>query len=257
MYKIASRIEMVNKKAYIIPFGDIHYGSPNCRLDKFKDLIKWGKNKKNVFWIGMGDYIDAIVPHDPRFQSDRKFEKIDKSVDKMIGVLKPISERILTLITGNHEDKISRAGYFNPTKRMCEELDVPYGGYSTFIKVRAFIRGKRLHNRPLVIYAMHGYSSSRLTGSAVNGVERLAQWYDADIFLVAHNHKLWSTRQVRIDYGGYQKKIFANTGTFLETATIGSNEYAERKGYPPLKLGVIKILIKQKGHGLWDLHTSE
>jgi len=257
MYEISGKINMIRKKAYIIPFGDIHLSSPNCRLDKFKRLVEWGRKKKNVYWVGMGDYIDSIVPSDTRFDAHRRFEMVDKTADKIISVLRPISDRILMLLTGNHEDKINRAGYFDPTEKMCNALKVPYGGYSSFLKIRAYEKGERFHIKPLIIYAMHGYSSSRLTGSAVNTVERLAQWYDADIYLVAHNHKLWSTRQVRVSWGGYIKKIFANTGTFLETATIGTTGYAERKGYPPLKLGVIKIELEIKGQGHWDLHSSE
>jgi len=54
MYEISGKINMIRKKAYIIPFGDIHLSSPNCRLDKFKRLVEW-VGEKNVYWVGMGD----------------------------------------------------------------------------------------------------------------------------------------------------------------------------------------------------------
>jgi len=82
-----------------------------------------------------GISIDSIVPSDTRFDAHRKFQMVDKTADKIISVLRPISDRILMLLTGNHEDKINRAGYFNPTEKICNALNVPYGGYSSFLKV--------------------------------------------------------------------------------------------------------------------------
>jgi hypothetical protein len=52
---------------------------------------------------------------------------------------------------------------------------------------------------------------------------------------------LWATKQIKIGWGGERKVIFANTGTFMETAREGTASYSERAGYPPQKLGCLKI----------------
>jgi len=251
MYRINKVIETKADQIEIIPFGDLHYSSPNCKFKKFQELITYIASTPNCYTIGMGDYIDSILPKDNRYDPSDDFKMMDANIEIIRLTLAPIKDRIICLLTGNHEYHLHSAGYGDPVKRLCSDLGVPYGGFSSFIKIKVI---PKTHRSSLVIYAHHGWSAGRRTGNVVNNVENLSQYWDADIYLVGHSHKLWATRQVKIGWGGQRKVIFGNTGSFLETCSWDTSSYSERAGYPPLKLGVLKIKYYPKSG---DIHLSE
>ena len=251
MYKINKIIHTKSEQVEIIPLGDIHYGSKNCKIKKFIEQIKYIKDTPHAYMIGMGDYIDAILPSDKRFSPENSDSIIDNHIDVMRGILEPIKTKILCMLTGNHEHKLHCAGYGDPTRRLCRELDISYGGFSCFIKI---IVTPKTHKRNLIIYAHHGWSAGRKTGNIVNNVENLSQYWEADCYLVGHSHKLWATRQVRIGWAGERKVIFGNTGTYLETCSWDTTGYGEKAGYPPQKLGCLKLKYYPYKD---DIHISE
>ena len=250
MYKITKELPF-NEQIEIVPFGDIHYGNPNCKIKKFKEVIDYIAKTENCYGIGMGDYLDCITNQDNRFDPSNGYDFIDDNVAYMVNLLKPIKHKLIALVTGNHEYKINTLGIGDPTLRMCRELEIPYLGYSGFVKLKV---DAKYHIRSLIILAHHGWSAGRKTGNIINSVESLSQYWDADIYLCGHSHHLSATRQIKIGWTGEKKLIFANTGTFLETATKNTTCYSERGGYPPRKLGVLKLKWFPKRD---DIHVSE
>lgn len=233
----------------IIPLGDVHFSSPNCNIKSFKGIIEYITHADNCYVIGMGDYFDAILPKDKRYDPSDEFKVMDETFDKMKDILSPIKEKILCLLTGNHEYRLHCDGYGDMTKRLSKELSVPYAGFSTFLRIETKQPVKKI-----TIYAHHGWFAGRQRGSKINNLENLMRDYEADIFLVGHSHDLFATRRVRINFNGAKKVIFANTGSFLETATWGTTGYSERSGYSPQKLGVVKIKWYPNND---DIHISE
>lgn len=238
MYKIQKFIHSTAEQLEIIPTGDWHYGSPNCKIDKVKDLLNYVSSNPDCRLILMGDLWNSILPKDKRYNPDQEFEMIDEQYDYLKNLLLPIKDKILCALTGNHEWKLHSEGYGDLTKRLCKELGISYGGFSSFIKL--LIKPKT-HHKGLTIFAHHGWTASRKTGAVINAVENLSQYYQADVYLVGHSHKLSSTKQTKISWGGARDVLFCNTGTYLQTATLGQTSYSERAGYPPLRIGCLKI----------------
>lgn len=239
IYKVIS-LKDNEESVKIVPFGDIHYGSKCCRIDKFKRLVEWVKSKPHVYMIGMGDLIDCIIHTDKRFDisGGDTYNMIDDLVDDIENILRPIKERIICMLMGNHEYHMYQDGYGDPVKKICKNLNIPYGGFSSYIKLS--IRPKS-HQRSLVLWVHHGWFAGRKRGAKVNSLEDNASSYEADVYLAGHSHDLWATRKSRIYWGGAKDVIFGNTGSFLETASKGTVSYSERANYPPQKLGVLKI----------------
>lgn len=240
MYKITRKISGKHDEVEIVPFGDIHLGNRNCRKDKFKRLIDWVLSKPNVYVIGMGDLLDCIIPKDKRFQADdiEPYEVIDDLRDEMEEILDPIKDRIICLLQGNHEYHMQQDGYGCPIKKICKSMEVPYGGFSSYIRL---LPDSKIHVKSLVLWIHHGWFAGRKRGAKVNCLEDNMAYYDADVYLAGHSHDLWSTRKSRIYWSGSRDVIFGNTGSFLETATWGTNSYSERANYPVQKLGVLKL----------------
>lgn len=241
MYKVTKEISLKkSKEVEICPFGDTHLGSKGFRKDKFKRFLEWAKSKDNVYLIGMGDLIDCIIPKDDRFSADEDepYKVIDDLKDEMEDMLRPVKDKIICLLMGNHEYHMFQDGYGCPVKKICKNLGIKYGGFSAYIKLKVV---PKTHQKSLIIWAHHGWFSGRKRGSKVNALEDNLAFYDANVYLTGHSHDLWATRKSRIYWGGSKDVIFANTGSFLETANLGSTSYSERANLPPQKLGVIKI----------------
>jgi len=239
VYKISKELDCA-EKIEICPFGDLHYGSKNCRIDKFKRFIDWATPRKSTYLIGMGDLLDCIIPKDKRFDcnENKSYRSIDELRDEIQGILEPVKERILVMLMGNHEQHMQTDGYGDPVKYICKELGIPYGGYSCYLKLTA---RPKTHQRPLLLWLHHGWFAGRKRGAKVNNLEDNLAYYDADVYLCGHSHDLWATRKSRVYWGSSRDVIFGNTGSFLETSSLGSTSYAERANYPPQKLGVLKL----------------
>ena len=60
-------IEVQARTATVYFLGDIHEGAANHQAKALAKAIDIIANDSNAYWIGMGDYIDAINHRDPRF----------------------------------------------------------------------------------------------------------------------------------------------------------------------------------------------
>jgi predicted phosphodiesterase len=249
MYRLRQFIPKA-EQIQIIPVGDIHLGSPNCNLKYLKDTLDYIAKTPDCYVIGMGDYIESILPKDSRFDPSQDFKIIDEYVENMKQILLPIREKILCLLTGNHEYHLHTDGYGDITMRLSKELQVAYAGFSCFLRLET----KEKPVRKIVIYAHHGWFSGRLRGAKINNLENMMRDYEADVYLAGHSHDLFATRRVRLSWEGAKKIVFANTGSFLETSTWGTCGYGERAGYPPQKLGVVKLKWYPEQN---DIHVIE
>ena len=115
LQKINFTVKSANEKFSIIPIGDIHLGNRGCDIERLKKLVMWIKNKDNCYWIGMGDYIEAIVYTDKRFDPEsiddtyltpRLADAVHQQKRDIINLLNPIADKCLGLHRGNHEEKM-------------------------------------------------------------------------------------------------------------------------------------------------------
>ena len=275
MKVIERTITLEDKKEplILIPMGDMHIGNANCDLTYLKKMLKWINEKPNCYMLGMGDYVDCIVPQDKRFdfkEVDKQFVKdLDNlpmaQVDYVRDLFMPLAEanKIITLIPGNHEDMFRLRSGVNVMSELCKPLKIIAGDMMTFVRIK--FDQKQFHTSPLTIWMHHGFfGGGRKKGSKVNNLEDVATGYSASIYLAGHSHNLFSTSSVQISLAssGTQtvanKKTFVNTGTFLKTLSkSGANGYSERKAYTPVKIGVVRIDVYPRKLGLPDVHTRE
>jgi len=253
------------KEVTIIPLGDIHLGNVNCDKKYLQNTIKWIADHPNTYVIGMGDYCENIYGDDRRIDIDAMDREIftpEEQYLKIKQILSPIKDKIIVLLTGNHEDTIRKRVGIDMTRRLCYDLGIPYGGICSF--VRFGIDG--YHSPKLKIFAHHGYDSGRRLGSKINNVEDLSRSFDADIYLLGHSHAIGAATSVRIGIGcrgkfiHKRKVIFGRTGSFLNVYDVGARNYAEDKCLPPQRIGVIRIDIYRRPSpydSLLDIHVRE
>ena len=53
-----TELETRRKKISVAFVGDIHYGAEPCLEDEFKKFIRLIHKNPNIYWIGIGDYME-------------------------------------------------------------------------------------------------------------------------------------------------------------------------------------------------------
>jgi DNA repair exonuclease SbcCD nuclease subunit len=211
----------------------------------------------------MGDYLDSICIGDKRFdpmEVDRNYRIKDLSnlannqLNHFLELIDPIKDKVICFLSGNHEDSLRRHSYLDITLELCRKLSVPYLGYNGFIQLtfkRQVSKGETKGATTIyTIYAIHGFGASRNSGSKVNKMEDVAHVFNADLILMAHEHKKIAAPPVlRLGLNSRGKLIqevqnAVMTGSFLRGFVEGSSSYVERSGYHPTDLGVPIVTIK-------------
>jgi len=273
MQIVTKRIIIHSKKDSnfsIVPLGDIHLGNIGCDSERFFEYIQWIKNTPRTYWIGMGDYIDAINYLDPRFDSrqvDPRYviklrgkdkeqtfcleDMVHRQADDFINYVNPIKDKCLGLITGNHEETVRKFHHIDVTNAIAYALGVPYLGYTAFLKVNIERRsGKGGSRLSYVFYLSHGYGASRKSGAKINRIEDACHFFDCDVVLMAHEHKKLYTTVTKLGINEsanpslqYKKTVGVMTGCFLKGYIRDSQNYVEKAGFSPTDIGTAKIMI--------------
>ena len=251
----------------IIPLGDIHYGNWQCDTDYIEKLIDWIRKEHNTYVLGMGDYCDCITPNDERrfdLDSAKEFRPAEQ-YDYIYKQFYKIKDKLLGLHIGHHGDNL-RLQLENHDLELAKKLETRYLDWQAFT-ILNFVRNNR--KSKLTIYSTHGHGGGGTTGAKINKVEDLAKFYDADIYLMGHLHKCLTATDSLVGIGTgkygsrlvYPKRIYGITGTMLRYPIEGKSGYEARKGYRPMKPGVIKIKlypeVNRDGKEQKDMHISE
>lgn len=251
------------EETIVVPIGDIHYGSSECDVDRLQKLVNWGMTQKNVYFLGMGDYFD-FTPSSVRgqlnkiTQDDRKYEMVNdildeavrKKLDELYKILEKTKGRWIGMIGGNHSWTFSDGT--NTDTVLCQKLGTAYLGTVSMIQLK-FKSSGNYKNMDCVIWATHGTSTS----NPIQKLEKLSGYFDADVFLMGHNHRKEAKKKVYLtaDFVSNKLKqkvtIIASTGGFLKGYKVGSKlegipcgNYVERGLYNPLPLGTCYIYIR-------------
>lgn len=256
-----------NERFQIVPLGDIHYGNWQCDTEYFEKLINWIRKEPNTYVLGIGDYCECISPADKRFDMDAISEyRPAEQYDYIYRQFNKIRDKLLGLHIGHHGDNLRIQQFDNHDLQLAQRLGTRYLDWQAFT-ILNFIRDKR--KSKFIVYSCHGHGGGQTTGAKVNKIEDLGKLYDADIYLMGHLHKCLTTTDNLIGIGTgkygnrliYKKRLFGITGTMLRYPIEGKSGYEARKGYRPMKPGVIKIKlypeIYRDGVEQKDMHISE
>jgi len=239
---------------YIYPIGDIHAGSVNCDEDKFQSEIQKISKIPNAYIVGMGDYCDAILKDDKRFDIGglagwlKQDNILESQRNFIVDNLKPVKDKILCMLTGNHEETVHALYQTDQTGNICKDLGVPYAGYSCFLNLH-FERDNTNSRRMIQIHAWHGAGAAQTEGARIMRLMRLVNDVQADIYLMGHLHAVTSHSPERLTCSNgsiKSKRLIATlTGSWLKAYMQKSSpSYSEKAGYKPSYIGCPVISIK-------------
>jgi len=245
---------------HFYPFGDSHLGSIDCAESDFRAKILECANRENSYALGLGDYADCITKNDPRFDMDglapwvKKGNIVESQRKRVVDAFKPLAEagKLIALGTGNHEEEIHLRHQYDMTRNLCEDLNVPYAGYSCFV-ILTFRRKGSNESHQYIWHSWHGAGAAQTEGARLMRLVRLVNDIQAHIYTMGHLHAMTSHTPDRLVYARGRVKsiklVATITGSWLKAYSqpkegqILNASYAEKKGYKPSRIGCPVINI--------------
>ena len=235
------------RKKYLLPFGDLHYGHPNCDHQKALDYLEWAK--KNDAWILlMGDLLENSSKESVGAGVYEQIMNPDEQKYRIVEMLEPFRDQVLGLLTGNHEERTFKTSGHDPSRAMAKMLDVPYLRYAAFLRLVVGDCG-------YTIYATHGGSGAATSAGKLNSVKKLSTWVDADVYLMGHMHDLIVDSSIKKFLDLRNKVVRDKRQTFVVTGSFVTHEdsYAEMKSYAPGRIGSPRVRLSGEDE---DVHVS-
>lgn len=260
------------QETILLPIGDIQYGNVGCDLDRLKRHIDQWNDKPNVYYIGMGDYVDAMSPSNRRkwlsvvgdmydSTKDALDDGINGFLEKVQEVLRPTIGKWVGLVTGHHSHQF-QDGTTTDT-RLANFLKTSYLGHSTLAHLVFKTKDKK-RKAICKVWAHHGQGMGVTLEAAIRKVRSsVVPYWMANLYLIGHYHQVltaaipWIDTHVDgkgdIQWRSTKRRIVA-TGSFLEGFKSGSKDplghatglYPEERMLPPNSLGAPVIFIRPK-----------
>lgn len=244
--------------------GDIHEGNVNHAGSEFRKAVNIIRDDPKGYWVGMGDYIEAITTDDKkRFNPitiAKKYGISDlkdlpyRQMEAVFSVLSPIQDKCLCLLLGNHEESYIKHNSSDIYDRFVQMFDnpPPKVGYVGFLKL-AFKTGDRRLYSPIIALNHGDGGGGFREGYPINKLWDVFRWTDADLSVMGHVHRLMEDDKKFIgvtQHGRLKKKrrYVGISGCFLWTYQEGNANYFEHKGRNESDIGMLKcnIVVKDR-----------
>jgi len=265
------------KPTILIPISDVQYGSTACSSDRFKrwinGILEAYDNKSYILlFIGLGDYTDSIRPSIRRKLRQSDIDEDEHIETAILELLEKHQEGFLNLVDGTQGKWIGMLEghhYFDygmgdtSDTRIAEKLGAPFLGDCA--RIHLMFERLKPNSTPssidFQIWCHHGEGGGMMPGAPLNKLNPIKAQFEADCFLMAHQHK---TVTAKVDWcydvkqkGKYvmtHKEISLTcTGGWLQGYQQGSRSgfragghYPEQRMLTPLALGGVRVYIEPR-----------
>lgn len=175
----------------IVPISDVHLGALEHNTKEWEAFCKTVLSDPNMYIILGGDLINNSVRNSVANPFDEVIRPREQK-QKIVEYLKPLKNKILCVVSGNHEARTTKDSDQDITYDIMSKLDIEdlYRENACFMKVSLGERNSE--KKPVASYTFcvtHG-AGGGMTGSAVNRNERFGSVIDGlDCLIVGHTHK--------------------------------------------------------------------
>lgn len=228
----------------ILPLFDWHLGSHECDEDMVDRIIDYIKNTDNCYTFLGGDLIECAVYGKLSNTHTQKYQ-VTEQVEILVEKLKPIKDKILFSVCGNHEYRVEKATGLDVAALIAMHLEVPYFGWEAHFLLKLNSLKNKKEKRNVYIYAHHGSGGGSTSGSKINNVEKFHfRAPFANLIFCGHVHFTSETRKL-IRYLSQNGNMKDMIQYYISCGTAhGSNGYAAMKGYSPIPTGLMLAQIK-------------
>ena len=164
----------------LAPLYDVHVGSREHDGDLLKRHLNWIAETPNVFTWNGGDAFENKTPHeghmgqDPMSPEEQLFE-----ATKIFGT---VQHKMMFSIPGNHEDRTFKQSGMSGSRRLADNLRVPYFRDYAFVNLKW--RGNNFR-----LLAHHGAGGAQTPGAQRNAARKELTWAKPDLLWTGHLHQ--------------------------------------------------------------------
>lgn len=226
-----------NEDIKIIPISDLHLGAAEHmerEWSRFADNIL---ADKNAYIVLGGDLINNTTRNSVSNVFEETMRPREQKI-RMAEQLKPLKDRILCAVSGNHERRSAKDADDDPTYDiMCKiDLEDLYRENMAFLKIQiGNIENNGQRNPTYTFCVTHGNGSSIYTGAAGMRAERFGMTIDGiDGLIVGHVHKPvnYPVGKILVDTRNNQVSI-KSWRMVVSTSWLNYSSYAAQKLLPP------------------------
>jgi len=250
----AAKHDLPNDKITIAPVGDVHL-QPLLHADTaLKEHLKWIEGEfDNVYYIGMGDYIDMASPSNRESikatrvydSTRRQFDELaDRRVDEFLEVFRGTKGRWLGMLDGHHAWDYQDGS--TSDDRIRQGLEAKSLGYCADIEIK-FIREEDGRTRGVTnLWCHHGHGGRKYPLGKL--AELAGHFPRNDAFLMGHYHQCEHRYYPRFIRTGKtivsRPALLGITGGWLKQYSPEVDDYVERKANPPRGIGGFVFTVR-------------
>jgi predicted phosphodiesterase len=236
-----------DKTFKLYPIGDIHFGHPSCDTEKLRRFIDYIEQEENAFILLTGDLIENGTRHSLGRSVYEQLISPEVQIEGIVRLFAPVWDRIIGVLSGNHEERTDNLAGFNPARIIAQRLRAAYFPTCAYFDIW-------VGEHKLELFATHGYGTARFPYTRLKNIMDYNRFIDADVYVIGHFHDLNTLRDCRIVKDAesvrllLKKRYYVVAGSFLKYF----DTYAERRGFYPTGVGAPKIAMYRGG----DIHVS-
>ena len=194
--------EIMDKEIKIYPIADVHFGALEHDTQAWVKFCSKVESEPNTYLILAGDLINNNTRSSVGSPWDDTVRPSEQK-RKMVEFLRPLRDKILCCVSGNHERRSLKDADDDPAYDIMTKLDLEdiYRQNAAFVKIRLGARtrdGGIGYDTSFKFAVTHG-TGGGMTGASVNRNERWGNVIDGvDCVITGHTHKGAITRPSKI-----------------------------------------------------------
>ena len=233
----------------IYPISDVHFGAAEHMEREWNNFCNNLLRDENAYIILGGD----LINNGTKSSVSNCYEETVRPREQkriMTEMLMPLRDRILCMVSGNHERR-NKDVDDDPSYDIACKLDVEhlYRENIAFLKIQMGNNRTNGQLNPTYVLAVtHGAGGGILTGGSVNRNERFGYVLDGvDALIVGHTHKPFVTQPSKIQVDSHNHRITVKPFKIVSsTSWLKWGGYAAQKMLTPTSHAPQIITLKGK-----------
>lgn len=217
------------------PLADLHIGDASCNYSDILAELEYIKNTPNCYCVLDGDLMDTAIKSSIGDTYSAVLQPMTQ-LEACVKLFAPLKDKILAVISGNHENRIYKQDGIDMTKLMCDQLGIPERYSPTTVLLYIRFGHDIKHNCKIrySLYMAHGTGGGRKEGGKIQRLADLATIVDADVYIMAHVHQPAAFRNTFFRANPNNNSVTKVEHLFVNTAAwLEYGGYGDKQGFKP------------------------